>query len=368
MRICLICSQLSAWGKIGGIGVNARRLGKALAEKGIEVHVVIPRRPGQKKTEKLDGMTVHGLSIMEVFFGTQIYRDIDADIYHMQEPIICGYRAQQAMPDKIHMATSMDPRELKDRWTELKNATWSRRLKYPAQAYFENSTLVHKAVRRCDGVYVEAELLKEKAKRLYDLPIQPELLPKPVEIPGGPFNKDEIPLCAFVGRFDPRKRPEIFFELAKRMPDINFVAIGKAHDDSYQKHLEKNYFHLPNLTITGFIDPIENNALQNILARAWILVHPAAREGLCTAFQEASVNEAGILAFVDPGGYVSSFGKVMQDIELETIEKELREMIASDDWHTKAQAGREWNIMHHSTENSALTHIAEYKRLLSNQA
>lgn len=366
MRVCLICNQLAAWGKIGGIGVNARRLGKALAEHGIDVHVALPRRRGQGRVESLDGMTVHGMSVPEVFFGKQLYRDIDADIYHMQEPTICGYRAQEAMPQRIHLVTSMDPRERADRWTEFRNATWSRRLKYPVQVYFENGRLVHKAVRRADGVFVEAELLKEKTRRLYKLPESPGFLPKPIDIPKGPFNKDENPLCVFVGRFDPRKRPEMFFQLAARMPDVNFIAVGRANDQGYQNYLSKRYFHLPNLTVTGFIDPFLNEELQEILSRAWILLHPAAREGLCTAFQEASVNEVGILAYVDPGGYVSSFGEVLPDDGLiETFEKRVRTLLDENDWREKARAGRKWNITHHSTENAVSSHIAEYEKALS---
>jgi len=222
MKICFICNQVAAWGKIGGFGTNTRRLGRALAVRGHDIHVVVPRRASQGRCEQLDGMTVHGLSNAEVFFGTSLYREIGADVFHVEEPNICGYWAQEDVPNGIHLVTSMDPRDSRDWWIEFSNATWSRRLKYPIQRYYEDGKKVHCAVRRAQGVYVEAEFLKPKTQRLYNLP----------DVPGFdyPLVKADRPICVFLGRFDPRKRPELFFQLVERMPDIDFVAIGAAHD------------------------------------------------------------------------------------------------------------------------------------------
>jgi glycosyltransferase involved in cell wall biosynthesis len=240
-----------------------------------------------------------------------------------------------------------------------------RRLKFPIQHYYENGRLVRQAVQRAHGVYVEAEFLRDKTARLYGLKCEPGLLPKPVEIPDGPFKKADRPLCVFLGRFDPRKRPTFFFRLAEQMPDVNFIAIGRAHDKSYQTHLAKRYFHLPNVEVTGFVDPFRDDALHDILSRAWILVHPAAREGLPTAFQEASAHEMAILAYVDPGGYVSRFGNVVNDDgSVETLEAHLREMLESSEWRDKGRAGRQWNLEHHSIPVSVAAHHAEYHQQL----
>jgi glycogen synthase len=86
VRICLICKQIAAWGKIGGLGTNSRQLGRALVAQGTDVHVVVPRRPGQGRIETLDGLTMAGQAITEVFFGKKLYQEINADIYHAEEP------------------------------------------------------------------------------------------------------------------------------------------------------------------------------------------------------------------------------------------------------------------------------------------
>jgi glycosyltransferase involved in cell wall biosynthesis len=364
MRICFIANQLAAWGKIGGFGTNTRRLARGLVERGVDVHAILPQRNGPRGVEVLDGIVVHGLSDPQIFFGSRLYREVDADIYHAQEPTICAYWAQRAMPDRVHLITCMDPRDSTDWKVELKNATWSRRLKYPIQRFYEDGYWVRRAIQNADGVYVESEFLKDKVAALYGLEEKPGVLPKPVEIPAGPFRKAERPLCVFLGRFDPRKRPEAFFELAARMPDIDFVAIGRAHDASQQSRLQNHYIP-PNLKLTGFIDPFKDNTLHDILSSAWVLVHPAAREGLPTAFQEASVHEMAIVAFVDPGGYVSGFGRaVAEDGNVDALEAATREIIETGDWREKGRAGRAYNMNIHSLQFSLEEHLNTYSRHL----
>ena len=361
MRVCLICNQIAAWGKIGGFGTNTRRLGRGLVAEGIDVHVVVPRRQGQARVEKLDGMIVHGQSNWEVFFGKKLYQDIDANIYHVEEPNICGYWAQKAMPDRVHLVTSMDPRGPKEWWAHFFYATWKRRLVFPIQYYYENGPAVRWAVKRAHGVYVEAEFLKPKAKEVYRLPNEPGLLPKPIEIPSGPFKKAKKPTSIFLGRFDPVKQPEMFFQLAQRMPDIDFIAVGRAHDKAYHKYLEKKYFHLPNLNVTGFIDPFKDETLSQLLSRAWVLVLPSAKDAFPTAIQEASVHEVAILSFVDSDRYMSRFGRVARkDGGLDALEHELREMINSGEWREKSKAGRAYNLERHSIAVSIAEHLKQY--------
>ena len=365
MRVCFLCNQIAAWGKIGGFGTNLRRLGGGLVQAGVEVHVVVPRRRGQGRVERLDGMLVHGQSWSEVFLGTQLYREIDADLYHVQEPNLCGYWARRAMPHRAHLVTSMDPRDGTDRRIEFQNATWLRRLKTPVQRFYENGPLVRRAVAAADGVYVEAEFLREKARRLYGLADFPGVLPKPIPIPAGPFIKAERPLCVFLARFDPRKRPLLFFQLARRMPDVEFIAIGQAHDRAYQTFLESQIAGIANLTVTGFLDPFTDGRLFEILSRAWVLVHPAAREGLPTAFQEASVHEAAILAEVDPDGYVSRFGRVVPPGgELAQWEASLRSLLESGTYREPGRAGREWNRAHHAVDVAIAAHLGAYRHHL----
>jgi glycosyltransferase involved in cell wall biosynthesis len=365
LKICLICNQIAAWGKIGGYGMATRRLGAGLAARGHEVHAVVPRRKGQPKVDDLDGIRVHGQSLREVFFGKRLFREIDADVYHVEEPNYCGYVAQQACPDAAHVVTSRDPREGADWRIEFVHATWSRRLKFPAQYFYENSWRVHTSVHRAHGVYAEAEPLVEKAQRRYGLSEPPRLVPKPLPLPDLPIEKSPQPTCAFVARFDPRKRPEIFFELARRNPEIAFIAIGQAHDQGRERHLESTYYHLPNLTVTGFIDPFSDATMQRVMRSSWILVHPAVREGLPTVFLEASSYEMAILAFLDPDGHTSRFGRLVPAAGgIDAMEAQLRDLIATGEWRSLGKAGREYLNANHCLSLSVDRHLELYREAL----
>jgi len=57
MRVCLVCNQIAAWGKISGFGTNARRLGRTLAGAGVDVHVV-PHVTAIPYTEILDMLDI----------------------------------------------------------------------------------------------------------------------------------------------------------------------------------------------------------------------------------------------------------------------------------------------------------------------
>ena len=58
MRICLISTEIFAWGKFGGFGRATRMIGGELVKRGVEVIAVVPQRPGQRAVEQLDGITV----------------------------------------------------------------------------------------------------------------------------------------------------------------------------------------------------------------------------------------------------------------------------------------------------------------------
>jgi hypothetical protein len=62
------------------------------------------------------------------------------------------------------------------------------------------------------------------------------------------------------------------------MPEVEFIAIGKAHDESCQRFLEERYFHLLNLGVTGFLDPFSDDTPHHILSRTGVLVHPVRRQ------------------------------------------------------------------------------------------
>jgi len=147
------------------------------------------------------------------------------------------------------------------------------------------------------------------------------------------------PTVCFVARWDRRKRPELFLELARRRPDVRFVAVGKSADAAWDAELRRRYAGLPNLEMPGFVDQFSGTALSDLLGESWILVNTAEREGLPTSFLEAFAYGCAILSRVNPDGLVSRFGHV---VENDAFAEGLESLLRNDDWRVKGEGGRRY--------------------------
>ncbi len=151
MRVCLICVEIFI-NKSGGFGRATRTIGRELARRGIEVYAVVPRQGGQKLVEVHDGITILSFPKYEPWKAFHLFREADAGVYHSSEPSMSTVLAMRAMPDRKHMITFRDPRNLMD---------WKKEFERPALGKFqvltnflyEHNLLVSTAVRRAGKVY-----------------------------------------------------------------------------------------------------------------------------------------------------------------------------------------------------------------------
>jgi len=361
MKICFITSQIFAWGKYGGFGSMTRLLGRELVKRGIEVCAVVPRRKGQKPIENLDGITIYGYHPGTFLFARKPYRSCNADIYHSEEPSMGTYLAGKCMPEKVHIVTSQDPRTNYDWLTEYRYFSLKQKAMFPLSYLYEKNYFVKKAVRQSDGVYCQARYIIPKTKRLYSLSKLPEFLPNPVNIPDKGFKKAEKPTVCFMARWDRRKRPELFFNLAKKFHDIKFIAMGKAHDEKYDRYLRKKYSHVPNLEMTGFIDQFTSDRLYEILGKSWIMINTAARECLPVAFLEAAAQKCAILSSNNPDGFAENFG---YHVKRNDYNDGLKFLLSGNIWQKKAEEGYKHVKKTHELGVVVDKHIAVYEDIL----
>jgi len=365
MKLCLISNQIAAWGKIGGFGTATRALGAGFAEQGIDVSAVVPirRSGGQKQFEHLDGISVYGMSAWKTLTSGKIFNEVNADIYHSQEPTIASYHAMRAMPDATHVITCRDPRSLKDHIIELKNSNLTRIILSPINTWwYEGSPLVKKAVRDADLVLTPAPTcLNYKIKELYGTDINPIFVPSPVDIPKKPIVKSLEPTILFVGRWDRRKKIERFFDLARNNPNLEFIAIGRSHDKRYDTYLRNTYSDIKNLEMPGFVSRFNSPGLEKFYEKAWIIVNTSAREGLPYTFVESLAYECAILSCLDPEGFASRFGCYVDQFDFQTG---LRWLLEGDRWRVLGKAGAEYVQRIFNQENSIQQHIKIYRDLM----
>jgi glycosyltransferase involved in cell wall biosynthesis len=272
LSVCLVATEIFGWGRYGGFGSCTRMIGSALAGRGVNVSVVVPLGDGQRPLEELDGVTVHGFPLHRYPSTGQVYRGIDADVYHSEEPSWGTRAALGAVPGRIHIATCQNPRTRED-WRLVEGF-------YPMRRRFFNALFtgeLKRAVRQLDAVYCQALYTIRKVREMYDLPYEPGFLPNPVEVPKARASKAEDPTVCFLGRLDGEKRPQLFFELARRFPDIRFVAMGRAHDGGRDRLLRERYSGISNLELVGFKTGPEK---LEVLNKSWVLVNTSVSECL----------------------------------------------------------------------------------------
>lgn len=358
MRICFISVEIFAWSKIGGFGRSTRMLGRELVRRGLDVSAVVPRRVGQASIEILDGIRVYGFSPKNPFSALDLYRQVNADIYHSEEPSFGTYLAQFAMPDRKHVVTFRDTRFARDWWIELRYPSLNY-LQVLSNYLYEDNFLVSKAVRRADGLFAASKLLIPRTRKKYRLQDDPEFLPSPVEfLPE--IRKSTTPLICFVGRLDRRKRPQVFYDLARQFPQVNFISIGTSRDVKWEERLREEYADLKNLEMRGFINQFVSSELFEIMAKSWILVNTSARESLPTTFIEAAAHGCAILSEIDPDGFASRFGKHVTHGDYASA---LQSLLQDEAWRTKGLAGMEYTREHFSLENSIRQHLEIYEQL-----
>lgn len=359
MRICLICGEIFAWGKYGGFGRATRTIGRELARRGADVFAVVPRRGGQGPRETLDGITVLGFPRYDLGEAFRLYRACDADLYHSQEPSLGTWLAERARPARKHIVTFRDTRDEAD-W-EIEIALSSRsRLAARLDRWYENSFWVKQAVRRADAVYCAAPCVGRKARAVYGLPSDPELLPTPVDVPAD-VRKADVPTVCYVARLDRRKRPELFFELARRFPEIRFVAAGIAQDPGWSAQLEARYARLPNVEYRGFLDQFGTDEVRQVFERSWVLVNTSAREGLPNSFLEAAAHRCAILSQVDPDGFATRFGHCAASGDFATG---LRHLLENGRWRGLGEAGAEFVRRNFEMDLAMRRHMDAYARQL----
>ena len=360
-RICLISVEIFAYGKYGGFGKATRTIGSELAKRGYEVFAVVPRREDQKPEEDIDGITVLSYLPSEVHKSGELYKRINADIYHSCEPSFGTWIAKKHLPDAKHISTIRDPRDAHD---------WYLEFLYPSQSkwqvvknyLYETNFMVRSAVRNSDGVFSPAKFMLPKIRKIYGLKRDPLFLPTPVIVPES-NQKGETPQVLMMTRLDPRKRPELILSLAARFPHVSFHIAGKSRVPEYETMLRKKY-QQDNIVFHGFVDQFRGTLHHDLMEKSWILANAAIREGLPNSYLEAAAHQTAILSYVNPDDFASEFGF---HAATDNFEEGLTTLLQQNTW--KAQATKGYNYVTNTFAlNKAMdAHEETYSRIHHSQ-
>lgn len=302
-HVCFVAPQ--AWpvlagdrtlGVVGGAEVQQGVLARALAGAGYRVSMICLDY-GQPQGSVVDGVTVYkthrpaaGIPVLRFVHPRltrvwQAMRAVDADIYYqrsaaMLTAVVAAFCRRHGK--RSIYAGASDPDFMPGRQAiRLRRDRW----------------LFERGLAMVDRIVVQNATQRALCQANYGR--DPVLIPSCYELPADahPEGGDDI---LWVGVMRPSKRPGLFLELARRLPELRFVMIGGPEEGSEGQRLYETIRQaaatLPNLRCTGFL-PLDE--VERRFDRAGLLVNTSTHEGMPNTFLQAWARGVPTVAFID---------------------------------------------------------------------
>lgn len=302
-RICFVA--LHAWPVLsrdpriamaGGAEVQMAILARLFARHGYAVSMITLDH-GQREGERIDGVTVHkafapragvpGLRAVHPRL-TAMWRALeraDADIYYCRSVTMwlrvlaefCRRRGRRAL-----YAGASDMDFVADIGGQLASA--------------RDRWLYRSGLAAADAIVAQNEF--QRASCLENYGREAVVIPSCYELgesgAGAPRQKD---LVLWVGMLEQNKRPELFLDIAERLPHRRFVLIGgpRAGAQSCYEAIRRRAAGLANVQATGFLQLAE---AETWFDRARVLVNTSLYEGMPNTFLQAWARGVPTLATV----------------------------------------------------------------------
>jgi glycosyltransferase involved in cell wall biosynthesis len=164
-------------------------------------------------------------------------------------------------------------------------------------------------LRASDGLVVQNERQRVAAGERFTKPLR--IIPTGIR-PTDDAEDSQRDALVWIGAMWRVKRPELFLELARRMPDKRFLMVGSAGELEGRVRAEAK--HIPNLELLG---RMSRDEVGKVLRRSALLVNTSSVEGFPNAYLEAWNHGVPVVAFNDVDGIIreAGVGAVCDSIE-----------------------------------------------------
>lgn len=339
--------------EVGGAEVQQSRLARLFASCGYRVSMICLDY-GQPDRMRLDGVTVHkafglheGVPVVRFLHPrlTGIWRALrsaDADIYYcrasgMLVGVVAAFCRRHGRRS-IYAAASDKDFEADQRG----------RIRYARDRW-----LYRRGVAAVDAIVAQNEAQRESCRAAYgrDAVVIPSFYPLPPAPEGAAARRDTV---LWVGTLRAGKRPEIFLDLAQRLPERRFVMVGgpSRSDPALFGRMRERAAALPNVQFTGFL-PLAEAERQFDAAR--VHVNTAEYEGMPNTFLQAWARGVPTLGTSDVGSPVHRCFSGLEDgaRQIEALFGD------APGWEVLSRACRQ----HHEHEHSGARTRARYEAL-----
>lgn len=218
--------------------------------------------------------------------------------------------------------------------------------------------LFEQGLARVDGVVVQNAAQQRNCLEHYGRTAM--LIPSCYELP-----PDARPVSGrtvlWVGRMRPGKRAELFFELARRLPEHPFIIVGgaggEAGDAAYFETLRATAAPLPNVEFTGFL-PLAR--VEPYFDQAAVFVNTSDNEGVPNTFLQAWARGIPTVAFVDTGARLGGEPVYHIASDLDDMAAEVRRLLGDPGHHARAAARCR---RHFADTHAPASVLAQYEHL-----
>lgn len=187
---------------------------------------------------------------------------------------------------------------------------------------FRDRMVFRYGLRASHGFVVQNER-QRAAAQAFQTPMK--LIPtgvKPVDSVSDTPGSDIV----WIGAMWTVKRPELFLELARRMPDKRFRVIGGGGELAHRIDVEAAA--MPNVELVG---RIPHNELGGVLRRAALLVNTSSVEGFPNAYLDAWNHGLPVVTFQDIDGMIRGEGVGAVCADLDDMVAAIRRLTESAD-------------------------------------
>lgn len=312
MKICflglenlpVLAREYNSFG-IGGEQVQHTLLARALTRMGHEVSMVVYDY-GQSDGAKWEGVTTYkayraaaGLPVVRFLHPrwTGVWsalRRADADVYYVS---CAGMHVGLLAMFCRKYGKRMIFRAAHDRDCEPDNLLIK---------YWRDKRLYEYGLRNCDAILVQSLRQQEAMRRNYGL--ESVIAEMPVDDP-----QEDVPYHArpidvlWVNNIRQFKRPDLYLELARRMPDVRFQMVGgpvPGFSDLYEE-ISQAASSIPNLDFCGRV-PYHDVGPK--YAQAKVFVNTSDTEGFPNSFLQSWIRGTPVVSFFDPDRTIAKEG------------------------------------------------------------
>lgn len=347
---------------IGGAELQQTLLAKALARRGFQVSMVVGDYGQQdgavwsgvqtyKASRPLEGVPVLRFVHPRWTKLVAALRRAAADVYYLSpagvqvgQVALWAGRNGRRMVLRVASDADCDPARL-------------------LISFWRDRKLYEYGLRRADVILAQSVNQQELLRRNYGL--NSSVVSSLVDIPDSvlPSNERDISVL-WVSNIQQLKRPEMFLELAQRLPNFSASMVGGAQPKT--RHLFQRVriaaSRVSNVTFHG---PLPYRATQRLFDRARVFVNTSEIEGFPNTFLQAWARGIPVVSFFDPDDVIQREGLGHTVASLEEMAAAVHRLAADPQvWGEASERCRAYMTRHYDEDQTVTPYLETLGRLI----